>query len=161
MEWHEDGKTEFKREWAESIRKTIIAFANTEGGTLWVGVDDDGTAVGIDDADGLMLRICNMVRDSIRPDLSMFVNCERAERDGKTVLRVEVQRGTDRPYFAKAAGLRPEGVFVRQGAASVPASETRIRDMLREDSAESFESCRSFRQELTFEALSAAFQKRK
>ncbi len=161
MEWHEDSKTEFKREWAESIRKTVIAFANTEGGTLWVGVDDDGNAVGVDDADGLMLRICNMVRDSIRPDLSMFVNCERMERDGKTVLRVEVQRGTDRPYFAKTAGLRPEGVFVRQGAASVPASETRIRDMLREDSADSFESCRSFRQELTFEALSAAFLKRK
>ena len=161
MERHEDGKTEFKREWAESIRKTVIAFANTEGGTLWVGVGDDGNAVGIDDADGLMLRICNMVRDSIRPDLSLFVNCERAERDGKTVLRVEVQRGTDRPYFAKAVGLRPEGVFVRQGAASVPASETRIRDMLREDSADSFESCRSFRQELTFEALSAAFRKRK
>ncbi len=161
MELHEDGKTEFKCEWAESIRKTIIAFANTEGGTLWVGVDDDGNAVGIDDADGLMLRICNMVRDSIRPDLSMFVNGERAERDGKTVLRIEVQRGTDRPYFAKAAGLRPEGVFVRQGAASVPASETRIRDMLREDRADSFESCRSFLQELTFEALSAAFRKRK
>ncbi len=161
MEWHEDGKTEFKREWAESIRKTIIAFANTEGGTLWIGVDDDGNAVGIDDVDGQMLRIGNMVRDSIRPDLSLFVNCERAERDGKTVLHVEVQRGTDRPYFAKAAGLRPEGVFVRQGAASVPASETRIRDMLREDRADSFESCRSFLQELTFEALSAAFRKRK
>ena len=161
MERHEDGKTEFKREWTESIRKTVIAFANTEGGMLWVGVDDDGNAVGIDDADGLMLRIYNMVRDSIQPDLSMFVNCERAERDGKMVLRVEVQRGTDRPYFAKAAGLRPEGVFVRQGAASVPASETRIRDMLREDRADSFESCRSFLQELTFEALSAAFRKRK
>lgn len=41
MEWHEDSKTQFKREWAESIRKTVIAFANTEGGTLWVGVDED------------------------------------------------------------------------------------------------------------------------
>ena len=30
MEWHEDSKTEFKREWAEPIRKTVIAFANTE-----------------------------------------------------------------------------------------------------------------------------------
>ncbi len=160
MQRHEDGKTEFKREWAESIRKTVIAFANTEGGTLWVGVDDDGQAVGVADPDGLSLRIGSMVRDSIRPDLTLFVQCDQTEIDGKTVLRLDVQRGTDRPYFAKASGLRPEGVFIRQGAASVPASETRIRDMLREDRTDSFESCRSFRQELTFETLSNAFRKR-
>ena len=46
--------------------------------------------------------------------------------------------------------------FKREWAESI-----RISDMLREDSADSFESCRSFRQDLTFEALSAAFRKRK
>ena len=158
---HEDERTEFKREWSESIRKTIIAFANTQGGTLWVGVDDEGRATGVEDPDGLALRIGNMVRDSIQPDLTLFVQCDRTEIEGKTVLRVDVQRGTDRPYFARAAGLRPEGVFVRQGASSVSASDTRIRDLLREDGAEPFESCRAFCQELTFESLSAAFQKRK
>ena len=54
---------ELKREYTEDIRKEIIAFANTNGGTIYVGVDDNGDIVGIDDCDALMLKIGNLVRD--------------------------------------------------------------------------------------------------
>ena len=39
---HEGPMLELKREWSDGIKKTIVAFANSEGGTLLVGVDDDG-----------------------------------------------------------------------------------------------------------------------
>ena len=158
----EDGTTEFKREFtADGIRKTVIAFANTDGGTLWIGVDDEGRASGLRRPDEVALQIGNLVRDSIRPDLSLFVQCVNGRLDGKTVLRVDVQRGTERPYYAKKSGPRPEGVFVRQGAASVPASETRIRDLLRESAPDGYESGLSLRQDLTFRSLSDAFRARK
>ena len=72
-----------------------------------------------------------------------------------------MQRGTARPYYWKAKGLRPEGVFVRQDAASVPASEAAIREMLLASADGAFERMRSLRQDLTFGAAAAFFRERK
>ena len=65
----ENANTEFKREYTETIRKSVLAFANTEGGCLYVGIDDDGTAVGLVDADDVQKRIVSLCRDGIRPDI--------------------------------------------------------------------------------------------
>ena len=51
------------------------AFANCDGGTIYVGVEDDGTVRGVEDADGTMLRVTNAIRDAVRPDLTMFLDC--------------------------------------------------------------------------------------
>ena len=85
---------ELKKEYTDDIKKTIVAFANTSGGQLYVGVDDDGAPVGLADIDGTMLQITNTIRDSIRPDMTMFTTCERVAIDGKEVVLVTVQQGT-------------------------------------------------------------------
>ena len=154
----EDFRTEFKREYIDDIKAAVIAFANTDGGTLYIGVEDDGTICGVDDPDGVVLRVQNVLRDTVLPDIMMFVHCSTIERDGKTVVRVEVQRGTSRPYFIRGKGLRPEGVFVRQGPASVPASFDAIRSMLRETSGVTYEAQVAFEQNLTFESAAAYFK---
>lgn len=118
----ENKTTEFKREYVDDIKKTVIAFANSAGGTLYIGVNDDGTVCGVDDVDGTMLRVTNAIRDAVRPDLTMFIECKSAVTDGKPIVCVIVQRGTARPYYLQGKGIRPEGVYVRQGAASVPAT---------------------------------------
>ena len=59
---------ELKQDYSESIRKDIIAFANTSGGTIYIGVADDGTVVGVSSPDLMIQRIANMARDAIRPD---------------------------------------------------------------------------------------------
>ena len=51
----ENKTTEFKREYVEDIKNTIIAFANCDGGTLYIGVNDDGTACGVDNVDGTII----------------------------------------------------------------------------------------------------------
>ena len=160
MRRSETQNLEFKREFTDTIRKTIVAFANTDGGEILVGVDDDGTVCGLADADGTRLRIGNMMRDSIRPDLRSFVSIQDEIREGRTILRVDVQRGTARPYYWKSKGLRPEGVFTRQDAASVPATELQIRDMLRASSDGTFEKMRSLRQDLTFHDAERFFNER-
>ena len=151
----ENAKLEFKREYTETIRKAVIAFANSDGGTILVGVDDGGRPVGLADVDGTRVRIGNLIRDSIRPDVRRFVAAAEETRGGRTILRLDVQRGTARPYYWKAKGLRPEGVFVRQDAASVPASEGTIRELLRASADGAFERMRSLRQDLTFRAAAA------
>lgn len=72
----EDEHVEFKRSVGSGAIKTIVAFSNTGGGTLYIGVDDDGTALGIDDVDAEMTRLVSMMRDSIRPDVLAGVSCD-------------------------------------------------------------------------------------
>jgi len=157
----ENKTTEFKREYVEDIKNTIIAFANCDGGTLYIGVNDDGTACGVDNVDGTMLRVTNAIRDAVRPDVTMFVECNNDLMDEKPIVRVTVQRGTARPYYLHGKGIRPEGVYVRQGASTVPATDAAILNMIKETSGDSYEAARSLDQRLTFNKAIDFFEKRK
>ena len=149
--------TEFKREYTDEIKKTVVAFANTSGGELLIGVEDDGTVAGVPDVDGTMLKVTNALRDSIKPDITMFLLCEKREMDGKDVVAVSVQKGTACPYYLAAKGLRPEGVFVRQGASTVPATGSAILKMIKETDGDDYEAARSLNQELTFQDAARFF----
>lgn len=157
----ENKTTEFKREYMDDIKYAVIAFANTDGGKIYIGMNDDGTARGVEDVDGTMLRVTNMIRDAVRPDVTMFMECGVEIIDGKNVVVLTIQRGTSRPYYLHGKGVRPEGVYVRQGASSVPASETAILNMIKETSGDRYEDGRSINQQLTFEKTAAYFKKKK
>ncbi len=146
----ESSHTEFKREYTESIRKAVVAFANTDGGCIYIGVEDDGTVVGVADVDDVQKRVISLCRDGIQPDVMMFLSCDRTVIEDKDVIRLQVQRGTDCPYYLKGKGIRPEGVYVRRGPVSLPASEAQIRKMIREAGDFHYEQERSLEQELTF-----------
>ena len=118
----EDKNTEFKREYVEDIKKTLVAFANTDGGNLYIGIDADGNVVEINNIDDVMLQVTNVIRDAIKPDLAMFCDITVETVQDKKVVKITVNRGTARPYYLAAKGIRPEGVYVRQGASSVPSS---------------------------------------
>jgi ATP-dependent DNA helicase RecG len=156
----ENKNTEFKREYVEDMKKTVIAFANTDGGELLIGVDDDGVAVGLDNAQDALLRTTNAIRDAIRPDVTLFTECAVTEIDGKQIVTMTVQRGTARPYYLAGKGVRPEGVFIRQGASTVPASEAAILAMIKETGGDSYELMRSLNQQLTFDHATTAFSKK-
>lgn len=153
-------QTEFKREYVEDFKKSVIAFANSDGGELFFGIEDDGSVCGIQDTDETMLKITNAIRDSISPDITLFTKCESLLSDGKSYIRLTVQCGTSRPYYLKSKGIRPEGVFIRQGASSVPASESAILSMIKEASGFVYENERSLTQELTFSLAEAQFASR-
>ena len=161
MKYQESETVELKSVVVDDIKKEIIAFANSDGGILYIGVRDDGEVIGLDDPDGSALQISNMVRDSIKPDVTMFLHYQTIEADGKKIIEVSVQRGTDRPYYLAKKGMRPEGVYVRQGYSSVPATDTAIRQMIKETDGDRFESMRSLEQALTFEATEKEFRLRK
>lgn len=156
----ENKTTEYKREYVDDIKNTIIAFANCDGGTLYIGIDDDGSICGVEDVDGTMLRVTNAIRDAVRPDITMFIECRNEYMGGKPVVAVVVQRGTARPYYLYGKGIRPEGVYVRQGASTVPATDAAILNMIKETSGDSYEAARSLNQQLTFEKAREFFQKR-
>ena len=141
---------EFKEIYIEDINKEVIAFANAEGGTLFIGIKKDGTVIGVADPDDTMLRVTSNLNCSITPNIMPFVQIRSEEMEGHTVVRIDVSTGTNRPYFLAKKGLRPEGVYIRRGSAKIPLSIDGIRKMIVDSYGESFENCRSLNQELTF-----------
>ena len=160
MVFQESETVELKAIVVEDIKKEIIAFANCEGGKLYIGVLDDGTVAGLDNPDETSLQISNIVRDTIKPDLRMFLHYETVTIDEKKIVVVDIQQGTERPYYIAKKGLRPEGVYVRQGYSSVPATNTAIRRMIKETDGDHFEEMRSLEQKLTFESARKIFSER-
>lgn len=147
---------EFKAQFTEEIYKEVIAFANTDGGVIYVGIDNNGNAVGLKDVDQEYTRITNGIRDAIMPDVTMFV---RFSIQDNRVVSITVNEGSNKPYYLRGKGLKPSGVFVRQGASSVPASPEQIRQMIKDSDGDTFEELRSMEQNLSFEAAANAFRK--
>ncbi|MDF2910575.1 MAG: putative transcriptional regulator [Sporolactobacillus laevolacticus] len=160
MKFEEGLTLELKRQFVDDLRKTVVAFANTDGGVIYVGIGDDGKIIGVQNPDGEMLKLTNMIRDAIKPDITLFTSCTTESMEGKIVIKVTVQKGTESPYYLSGKGMRPEGVFVRQGPSSVPATESAIRRMIKETDGDRYETMRSLNQDLTFEAANEEFMAR-
>ena len=160
MKYYESETIELKQKIVDDIKKEVIAFANSQGGTIYIGVNDEGQVLGMENVDFSIQQIGNMVRDSIKPDVTMFIHYDRIEDSGKTIIAVRVQRGTKRPYYLAKKGLKSEGVYIRQGTASVPATDTAIRQMIKETDGDRYEELRSTEQDLSFLILKEEFIQR-
>ena len=139
----------------------IHLMANGSGGTIYVGIDDDGSIAGLENCDAIIQRISNTVRDSIKPDITLFLHYDIQLVDDKQIIAVSVQSGTNKPYYLSAKGLRPEGVYVRQGTSSVPVSDAAIRQMIKETDGDNYEDMRSLNQALTFDDANKVFTQQK
>lgn len=160
MKYEESPVLELKEQINADFKKEIIAFANTDGGEIYVGVARDGSITGVENAEAEMEKISNMIRDGIKPDLTAYTSIERIEEAGKALVRVSISRGLKRPYHLTDKGLKPAGVFVRHGVSSVPAADEAIRQMLKESDGTAFDKARSINQELTFVYAEKIFQER-
>jgi ATP-dependent DNA helicase RecG len=149
---------ELKKEYVKDILKTVIAFANTSGGKIYIGIDDDGKVLGVQKLDTDILKLSNSIRDSIKPDITLFTSILVEKIDSKDVVVVDVQKGASSPYYLTDKGIRPSGVYVRQGASSVPATDATILKMIRDTDGDNFEELRSLNQNLDFDFLKKEFE---
>ena len=113
----EGRRLEFKEQLSSKadISKTIIAFANDAGGVLYVGIKDNPRiVVGVSEETLLETEelISNIIFDNcypiIHPDISVI------NLNGKLILKVEVYRGNNMPYYLKAKG-KNNGTYIRVG----------------------------------------------
>lgn len=155
---YESEHIEYKSQIVNDIYKEVIAFANTDGGVIYIGIDDKGNLTDIENVDETYTRLTNGIRDAIAPDVTMFVRYILQENK---VIRVEVGEGSYKPYYLKSKGIRPAGVYVRQGASSVPASPDQIRRMIKDSDGDVFEEMRTVAQDLTFEEAEHTFKRYK
>ena len=114
---------------SEKYMKTIVAFANTQGGKLIVGIDDKThEIVGVENEIlfQVMDGIANAISDSCVPQI--IPDIEPQTVDGKTVIVVSVEAGKNRPYYLKSKG-KENGTYIRVAGTSRQAFPEKIREL--------------------------------
>ena len=125
-----------------SYMKSVVAFANGNGGTIVFGIDDKTReVVGFDKEDVFreMDAIANAISDSCEPAIIPDITLQTIE--DKTVIVVEISEGRQRPYYIKALG-RDGGVYVRVAGTTRLADEYMVKELLFEGRSPLRASCR-------------------
>lgn len=101
----ESHNIEFKSSWRDEYLKVISAFANTEGGKLYIGLDDTGNLLGVENSKKLLEDIPNKIKSKLL--ITPFVNLE--EINGKEVILIDILPSSFPIYY--------EGrVYIRSGS---------------------------------------------
>lgn len=157
------GKTlEFKRNLSSPINilKTLVAFANSAGGRLLIGVEDETREVlGIENPLDEEERLCNLIADSIEPRL--VPNVDLISFEDKTLLIVEVYPSGSRPHWLRTEGPE-EGVYVRLGSTNRKADWELIAELKRGAEGKSFDEQAlpdMTIDDLDFDAATACFER--
>lgn len=114
---------------SEKYTKTVVAYANTQGGRLFFGiVDETREIVGIDESIlfQTMDGIANAISDSCEPQIVPEI--EPYTIEGKTIIVVTVTPEPRRPYYLKSRG-KERGTYIRVGATTRPASPEKIKEL--------------------------------
>ena len=131
LKYHEGKTLEFKRDLSspDGVLRAIVAFANTAGGTLLIGVEDTTRHVrGVQKPLETEERLANLISDNILPRLVPELDILPWRRTH--VLAVQVYPSSSRPHYLKRAGLE-DGVFVRVGSTNRRADGELIEEMRR------------------------------
>ena len=135
-----EGKTlEFKRDLSSTagVLRTVVAFANSAGGTLLIGVEDGTRHVrGVADPLSLEERLANLLSDSIVPRL--VPDMEVLPWRNTNVVAVQVYPSPGRPHYLQAAGIEA-GVFVRVGSTNRRADAELAAELRRASLGKSFD----------------------
>lgn len=115
----------------ESIAKTVVAFSNTSGGRLIIGVTDNRKIIGIADENLSELQdtIVSVIMDRCHPNILPEIYTLNIE--GKLLLVIEIFKGSLLPYYLKSEG-KVEGTYIRVGATNRKASVENIMELERQ-----------------------------
>lgn len=134
-----DKKIALEERKPKSWCKSISAFANCYGGKLIFGVSNDNELVGLSDPEGDAEKISEAIKTHLNPIPDVKLSFEK---DGEKIfVVVEVMRGQQTPYYYEGEGQLV--AFVRIGNESVPATPSKLRELVLRGSGETYDSLKS------------------
>lgn len=159
----ETNRIEYKRELNSEldIEKEVVAFLNyKEGGFIYIGIDKDGSTVGVDDVDDCMLRLKDRIKHNISPSAMGLFDIAEEKKDGCSIVKITVASGIEKPYFKTKFGMTPKGAFIRVGTSSEPMLQEQIDRLFAMRTRNSIGRIVSNRQDLSFEQLRIYYDER-
>lgn len=114
---------------SKKYMKTIVAYANTSGGKMIIGVDDaTRSIVGVEPSSvfQIMDKIVNAVSDMCVPQIIPDVTFQTIE--GKCIVQIEIYPGQNRPYYIRSMG-KENGTYIRVAGTSRPVDEAILKDL--------------------------------
>ena len=160
MLFHEDEKTELKRILNDAFEKEVDAFLNTLGGQILIGIEDNGTVCGVENADQVALSIADRIRNNILPSAMGLFTVAIRQEEMQSYLVVTVAGGLERPYYLKKYGMSPNGCYTRIGTQASPMTQNMIDGFFSRRILNTLHNVVSPNQELTFTQLKIYYQEK-
>ncbi len=132
MKYIETEKVELKERLSDSLCKEIETFLNTEGGTIYVGVKDDGEVSGVENVDEVLRKISDIISDQIEPSAIDCVSPEVVYDSSKIIIRINIKKGYETLYCIKKYGFSSNGCHLRVGTTCKSMSLEMIKKRIEE-----------------------------
>ena len=134
---------EFKETITNTFLKTVSAFSNYDGGTIYFGIDDDGRMKGLPDVRQSCLDIENKINDSITPQPDYMLEIQNHDQ----TIKLTVKSGVQKPYLYKSKAYK------RNDTATIEVDTLEFSRLILEGKNIIFEELPCREQELSFEVL--------
>lgn len=128
MIYQESNTVELKEKFANSICKEIVSFLNADGGTIYIGVKDDGTIVGATSIDKTCRAIADIITQQIEPNPQELIKNELIFEGDKTLIAITIKKGTDPLYCQKKYGYSSVGCTIRVGTSCREMTQDQIKN---------------------------------
>lgn len=148
----ETERVEFKAILNDKFEKEIVAFLNSSrGGELYIGMNDKGKPIGIENIDLTERQIKDRIKNNISPDtIGLFEIVTSRKKD---YIQIIIASGNQKPYYIKKYGRCPEGCYIRIGSSVEKRSEERIFSLFQKREKRTLTNIESDNQNLTFNYL--------
>ena len=157
----ESSRIEYKKTLTDSLEKEIVAFLNhTNGGIIYIGIDDNQNIIGVENSDELQLKIKDKLKHNISPSCLGLFEVILEKIKNKNIIKIIIASGRETPYHIKKHGMSTKGCFIRIGSSSEPMNQTMIEDLFASRVRNSLSKIRSHRQDLTFEQLKIYYEEK-
>lgn len=115
LKYFETEKVELKEKVTDSLVKDIEAFLNSDGGSVYIGVKDDGTVIGVPKIDETLREISDIITDKIEPNAIDCVRPEVVYEGQVIVIKLNISKGSSGIYCIRKFGLSSNGCHIRVG----------------------------------------------
>lgn len=157
----EDKRNEFKIKLTDDFEKEVIAFLNTDGGNIFIGVDDKGNISGnLGNVDLLQRTIKDRIRDNISPSTLGLFDVIVNSLNGKNYIQVIVAKGSEQPYYIKGMGMTPDSCFIRVGSSVQSMTTQNILNLFSRRTRNSLKNIKSPKQDLEFKVLKIYYEEK-
>lgn len=157
----EDVRNEFKVKVTDKLENEVISFLNTNGGNIYIGVNDKGEVIGIKgNVDLLQRTIKDRLKDNIMPSIVGLYDVVLKSQEDKKYIQIVIARGNERPYYLKGMGMTPDSCFIRVGSSIQSMPSDMISNEFSKRTRNSLKNIVSPKQDLTFSQLKIYYEEK-